>query len=155
MNKQHAVGCSGQPPMGMLLLQGRCTPASLSPCRERAAPHTPWARAHWQPVTKRQLTWSICTPKMTSQELCTGTVFQAEIYPSAMRDLISLVPCLLTLPLAFPPSVCWCFQYRTVSSFKFPSFRHAWKVSTVLAVCEAHAVAGEEEMEREGFNSSS
>jgi len=45
-------------------------------------------------------------PKITSEELCTGTLFQAEIYPGATGDLISpFVPCLLPLFPSSPISV--------------------------------------------------
>lgn len=90
---------------GELLLQVRCTPASLSPLRVSVAPHTLGAKACSQAGIKKQLMWSICMPKITSRELCTGTVFQAEIYPA---------DCSFTLPSS--STVYWCFQYKKLLS---------------------------------------
>lgn len=110
--------------MGMVLLRGRCTPLPLSPLRERVAPHAPWARACSQSVIEKQLTWSICMPKITSQELCAGTVFQAEIYPGATGDLISpFVPCLLPLPPALPLIRVLVFPVGDCIFFLIPQFQ--------------------------------
>lgn len=73
-------------------------------------------------------------PKIAPEELCTGTVFQAELYPGARGDLISLfVPSLLPLRPA----------QHSMRLYPIPRFQTSMKVSAAPVTHEARAATGE------------